>query len=1706
MSEIIEPIAIVGMAGRFPGARDVTEFWRNIRDGVECVDFPSEERLRAAGVPDSALRDPDYIRAVALAPDIDQFDAEFFGFSPRDADLCDPQIRLFLETAHAAIENAGYDPERVDDVGVFGSAGVNRYVELNIAGNRDTVRSASGMSVGVLNNSDYVGTTVSYRFNFRGPSLTLQTACSSSLLATHLAAQSLRAGECRIALAGGADVEFPVAHGHWWAPGSPLTRDGHCRPFDAAATGTIFGSGVGVVVLKLLSDALGDGDTIRAVIRGTAVNNDGSNKVGFSAPSMRGQSDVVVEALAIADVQASDIGFVEAHATGTVLGDPVEVAALRDAFQRMGGGEPDQCALASVKGNVGHLGHAAGVTSLIKTVLSLEHEAIPPSVNFTEPNPKLPLDGSPFRINDALREWRRTPNAPRLAGINSLGIGGTNVHAIIEEAPLPQRTPADSRPRVVVWSARSEAAEQAYRRTLADHLALTDEGLFADAAATLQDGRSAHGIRGAVVAGSAAQAADALAGSVLSGQTDGSRRVAFLLPGQGSQHIRMAVGLAEHEPVFATAMRECLDLFAAEGLDLRDLWRSDQDITDTGVAQPLLFAVEWALSRMWAAWGIRPAALLGHSIGELAAAAIAGIFDLPDAVRLVAARARAMSALPSGGRMLAITADAETVLKLAGRHVTVAVENSPRQTVVAGTEPAIDEFAATLAEAGIRCRKLDVSHAFHSPHMADAAAEFARAFDGVVAHPPTAPVYSAATGALMFEESATDPAFWTRQLTETVWFGRALRSLLADGTWALLEVGPGRVLSRLARQFPDVDLAVPTLPDPTEDTVSDQVSALTAAARLWACGQPIDWPSVEARTRTHRIPLPGYQYQRTRHWVDAPAPSPVPTTDVPVAEVSPFSVTSWTESLRESSEVDKTTAVVLLPDDAGRAADLVAALRCAGMNVIPVRPGEDFTDVAERQQAIDLVVHALTMRPWAEAGTATVDEQTELAFHSLLRLVQQAARYPSGGGTPGLLVLTERSVDVSGAEPVDAMKSLLHGLVRTLPQEDSSTTAKLVDVGPGTDEDELVAELESWRRNEVVALRGTRRWTRTERPLTVMAAPGRPIRRQGVYLITGGLGGLGIAVAKGLARTGLRPRLVLLGRTADDTHPGLRELTSLGAEYQVLACDVADRRSLARAIDIATARHGHVNGVLHLAGVAGDGLLLRRDRAAADDVLRPKVRGTLNLVELFADRPPLDFFVAFSSRAALNGLVGSGDYAGANAFMDTLCSQVDLNRCRMLSLDWPSWSKVGMAVPARRAPEPEHRWDTRLSSADCPVLDEHRLGKDPVLPGTGHLDFVLDAFRRTVPGGADGPIRLADVVFQRPLVARTPRKLTIGFDAADGGWRFTVSSASDDEDPVTHVTGHISASSEVPEQVDIEALRDRLSERRIPAKPANNRLFALGPRWNNVKRILAGPENGAEKLIELALPAAFAAETDRHALHPTLLDSATSYVRDPGHDGFHLPFMYQSMVVHDRLPAELLSHIRRRTSPDGLIVGDIDLLTTDGRVLARITGFTMRAVEDGSFLEPEADSATGATAGIDPDAGVDLLVQLLTAKTPRVVAVRPFEHDRPVAISERAPAPPPVRIAAPATEPAAPARPTAARVDQTVEDRVRMLWADSLGVTDIGDQQDFFVLGGNSLTAVELISQIRTEFGADIGMAALFDFPTVGALAEELRRLQAASR
>ena len=876
MNDHVEPIAIIGLGARLPGAADVGQFWSNLREGRESMTFLSDEELLENGVSPAMLAHPDFVRAVPLVPDVKLFDAGLFGMTAREAEICDPALRLFLEVAHSAIENAGYDVTKVGDgFGVFSASSPCDYKDVHLLQSLK-YRSADLVQMSTLNNTDYSATLTSYKLNLRGPAMTIVTACSSSLVALHVACQSLRYGECDAAVVGGANVEIPYGQGHQWVPGGVRSADGYCRPFDAHATGTMFGNGCAAVVVKRLADAQRDNDNIRAVVLGSAINNDGSEKVSFSAPSISGQSSVIMEAMGMAGCDPRTISYVEAHGTATALGDPIEVRALAEAYRQLAGADlpPGSIGLGSVKSNIGHLVWAAGISQVVKLALALEYEEIPPTVNFTEPNPKLELDQTPLYINHQLRPWPRVDGTPRRAGVSSLGIGGTNAHAVIEEAPRPPGRPAYSRPRVVVWSGRDTAAVDAGRERLISYFQGDGQDTFQDAATTLQQGRTIHQVRAMAIGPSAAGAAAALAAGRFVTTGDSGRPagpLAFLFPGQGSQYARMALGLYEQVPYFARIVDHCLSGFAEHGLDLHEPWRSEGlgALTDTRLAQPMLFTIEYALAMTLRHWGLPPSVLVGHSIGELTAAAVAGVFSLDDGIRLVAARALAMGDAPRGA-MLAVPAPADEVAPMLSSPLVVSVRNAPNRVVVAGPLDDVAALEKQLEAKGINALRVVTSHAFHSPMMADAARSFLETMRTVELHAPQIPVISAATGETVTDEEATDPAFWAGQVAAPVRFDQAVDTM-SGSAWTLVEVGPGHVLSALTRRHARLTeqgcAVLSTLRAGGDDGPADLDCVLNTVGRLWVAGHVVDWAAVDEEHDWRRVAMPGYPYQRTLHWV-----------------------------------------------------------------------------------------------------------------------------------------------------------------------------------------------------------------------------------------------------------------------------------------------------------------------------------------------------------------------------------------------------------------------------------------------------------------------------------------------------------------------------------------------------------------------------------------------------------------------------------------------------------------------------------------------------------------------------------------------------------------------------------------------------------------------------------------------------------------------
>ncbi|MBE9212898.1 acyltransferase domain-containing protein [Plectonema cf. radiosum LEGE 06105] len=920
-------IAIIGMAGRFPGAKNIDEFWQNIQNGVESIRPLTDEYLLSQGVDKSSLEHPQYVKAGAVLEDVELFDADFFGFSPREAEILDPQQRLFLECAVEAIETAGYNPQTYQGlIGVYGGAGMNGYL-FNLYTNPNIRNSVSNYQLFLASDKDFLTTRVSYKLNLEGPSVDVQTACSTSLVAVHIACQSLLSGECDMALAGGVAISKQV--GYLYQEGGIYSPDGHCRAFDADAKGTVSGSGVGIVVLKRLEDALNDGDCIDAIIKGSAINNDGAFKVSYTSPSIDAQAKVIRAAQLIASVEPSSISYIEAHGTGTALGDPIEIAALTQVFGSQKGAEGAEgvrgrqkaCGIGSLKTNIGHLDTAAGIASLIKAVLALKYKQIPPSLHFEQPNPQIDFNASPFYVNTSLSPWE-TDKLPRRAGVSSFGIGGTNAHLVLEENLTPSlRTPlsllrrgergvsdgtplstrgergvSDGTPlsltrrgeggEVKSWellliSAKTESAVLTATANLARYLEAHPDLNLADVAYTLKVGRQEFEHRRFLVCQNI-ESAILLLKSPDSPEvfththTPTTRSVAFMFSGQGSQYVNMGRELYETQPVFQETVDNCCTLLKPHlGFDLQTLiYPSEKGIgsenstpsplNQTAIAQPAIFIIEYALAKLWMSWGITPEVSIGHSIGEYVAACLAGVFSLEDALKVVAVRGKLMQQQPTGA-MLSVFLSANDIQSWLNDEITLAAINSPLLCVVSGKCEAIANLEKRLEASNIACRLLHTSHAFHSPMMSGAEKPFMQVLESIKLNPPSIPFISNVTGTWITATEATDKAYWVKHLRETVQFAAGVTELTKDSHRILLEVGAGRTLSTFAKG--QGELVLTSVRHPKEDK-SDVDFILNTLGQLWLNGLKIDWSGFYQQQKRYRVPLPTYPFERKRYWID----------------------------------------------------------------------------------------------------------------------------------------------------------------------------------------------------------------------------------------------------------------------------------------------------------------------------------------------------------------------------------------------------------------------------------------------------------------------------------------------------------------------------------------------------------------------------------------------------------------------------------------------------------------------------------------------------------------------------------------------------------------------------------------------------------------------------------------------------------------------
>ncbi|AZL60489.1 SDR family NAD(P)-dependent oxidoreductase [Tabrizicola piscis] len=1546
-------IAIVGMAAHLPGAADIATYWANLRDGRTAVRRLTEEELQAAGESAAMLRNPAYVPYAALLDGFDRFDADFFGFSPKEAAILDPQHRQFLEVTWEALEAAGHPPERFKGrVGVFAGCGMGSYFYFNLCSNPALVDS-TGMFLlrHTGNDKDFLSTRVSHVFDLKGPSLSVQTACSTSLVAVHYAVQALLTGECDMALAGGVTIDLPQGRGYVYKEGEVLSPDGMCHAFDHRAQGTVFGSGAGAVVLRRLEDALADGDHIWAVIKGSAVNNDGAAKAGYLAPSVEGQADCIATALGVAGVSADTVDYIECHGTGTYLGDPIEVTALTEAFRRTTSAK-GFARIGSVKTNIGHLDTAAGAASLIKTSLALYHRQMPPSLNYEAPNPVIDFDNSPFRVNDRLTDWPRRAGRRR-AGVNSLGVGGTNAHVVLEEPPELTASEASDWPfQVLTLSARSAMALGEASSRLAAHLRAHPEQDLADIAFTLKEGRRAFEHRRVLVAASHEEAAAMLeAGDprrVFTQRRVGDAPdVVFMFPGGGAQYPNMARDLYETEPVFAEWMDRGLAALGPLEAEIRALWlpaagqeaSAAERLRRPSLQLPLILIVEIALARLWESWGVTPSVLIGHSMGENAAACLAGVMSLEDAVGLVHLRGQLFDTVPAGG-MLSVPMSEVALAPFLG-DLDIASVNAPELTVVSGSDAGLADLADRLRAEGVETSRIAIDIAAHSRMLEPILDRFRAHLAGMRLSPPRIPIISNRSGQVLTDAEATSPDYWVAHLRGTVRFADGIATLRQKAERVYLEVGPGRAMATLAQANGAMGgQPVPASLRHPDDTVSDDRHFLATLGRLWACGAAPDWSQIWGEARRRRVPLPTYPFQRSRYFIEPGKPAVEAETDTFPARrdaVADFGYRMGWRTAPADCPVDVEAELgaplvwLVFADEAGVSRAAVQRLRAAGHKVITVHAGDSFArtsdqtytiapehgregydallaDLAQRDLSPARIAHfwLVTAREMFRPGSSFFQRNLEQGFWSLFFLGQAMGEIGLKP-LPHLVVFTSGAAQVRDEPVAHPEKATVAGPVKVMPREFPGLTAALLDVqvpsGRAGLPDEVVTqvleEMLATPANTVAALRGARRY---EARLAAAPMPEMADVPQGsVWVVTGGFGGIGVTVAERLMRDH-GAKIALIGRKvpeAGSLRAGvLARLERLG-KVVAIAADVCNPEDMRAAVSRATDELGPIYGVVHAAGTVDDAPLLGKASGAAEAVLSPKVHGTQLLGTLFPDGS-IARMVLFSSTSTVTSPAGQTDYVAANEFLNAFAKSRSGGKTKVTAINWGIWSGIGMAADAdarRRgedgaaAPLPglmilermrktdeETQFFATLTAGQW-VMDDHRLREGTaVLPGAAWPEIAAEAL--TALGAKPGFV-LNDLTVFRPLrlEADMPRDLRVTVSRSRDGQQRLQARALESAGWVLTAEAGIAALATSAGTVDLDAIAARCPER----QSAQGGLALPSAQEERLAfgprwQVLRATQIGAgEGLATLALPTQAARDTDACALHPALFDIGTGW-------------------------------------------------------------------------------------------------------------------------------------------------------------------------------------------------------------------------------------
>lgn len=1698
--ELEHDIAVVGMACRFPGAKNAEEFWQNVRDNKEAVQDLTDEQLIKAGVKESLLSNPLYVKRAAVLDNMDKFDPGLFGLSSLDAKMMDPQHRHFLELSWEALEHSGYDPSQYKGaIGVFGGSGHNAYMPYNLFSNPEFMAQHGLFLVRHTgNDKDFLCTRVSYHLDLQGPSVNVQTACSTSLVAIHYATQSLLSHECDMALAGGVTIENPHGQGYLYKEGEILSPDGHCRPFDVNSQGTLFGSGAGIVVLKRLVDAIEARDTIHAVIKSSAINNDGSGKVSYMAPSVEGQAAAIHEALAVADIPPQTVQFIECHGTGTPLGDPIEVAALTHAYGK-DNDEQQYCALGSVKANIGHLDTAAGVAGFIKAIMALKAEEIPPTTNFTADNPQIDFANSPFFVNAGLKPWPAT-SEPKRAAVSSLGVGGTNAHIILEET-LDEFSQAKSqqeqRHELLAFSGNTPEALERNINQLVDFLHENPETSFEDLAYTLKLGRKPLKHRYVTSSDSVANFLKDMAEPVKPESfvkaSEHERKVTFMFPGGGAQYPNMGRNLYEKEPVYREAIDECLNhLKTIVDYDLKALLYPEPQ--DFGAAKSALekpsrsvmslLVTQYAQAKLWMSWGIQPDSFVGHSLGENTAACLSGVFSLKDILGLVALRGQIFESADEGG-MLSVQLSAEAVEPLLGDNLTFAALNAAELCVVTGPIAALEELQETLSNRDIESQRVKINVAAHSALLDPVLSPFRSYLESIQLNSPEVPFLSNLTGGWIGEQQAASSEYWVEHLRNTVKFSECVNTLLQDKDRILLEVGPGETLCRLTKmqsEFSTEHVVLNSMRRADETDINDCTHMKKALGQLWIQGAVADWTEYNSGRELNRIPLPTYSFDHRTYWVEpgdaAFKGGEDDESNFGFKQAREEDQDNWLyhgvwrrQALAPRAVEESSSQTVLLFDDqSDLSTKLVSALDQNQVNSVRIVPGSQYQKVDANQFTVNpgnaddylrLITELQTqeieiagvIHTWSRCvksdGADNWAASRAFLFDSLFHLSQIMAM-EALDNDQRWLVITEKNQAIGSDEISNPLSAIATGPAKVIPNEFPNVKLSYVDIDSANSDracNQLVSEWNSLKQSDSVAYRGHQRWTLQYEvaPSTGyfdksnQSEPALPtLKAGGSYLITGGLGGLGLKTAATLAKAE-SIHLILVTRRdfpARDQWETLIEQSSyesdllqeliaiekLDATVQIESVDITDAEALKSLKATIDQQHGGLNGIIHTAGVIDDELISVKEIEKVDKVLAPKVQGTLNLDNVF-QFSSLDFSILFSSTSAVLGLPGQVDYASANAFLDAYALyHHGLGNSQVLAINWPAWRDAGMAaniangkhVVKQKAGaliehplldrlveknQNTHVYSTLYSVERNWIIKEHRI-KDStcLIPGSGYIEIARAAFSDAKEH--NGPISIRDVSFQLPFVVHDGEvnELQVHLQWSDENTATFIIQSENEDEWQEHCRGIVAMGNALSGKEDISSLQGRCQQgKQTFDDPDHHPLLDFGPRWASLEAVGYGD---SEACIELKLDDEFSSDLDHHHLHPAMLDMATAGAQKliphyhPNTE-LYVPVRYGELNYSSALPQHFFSHVRYRGSSGNDAVQDalfdITLMDANGNVLTTVESFTLQLISDVELLKRELakhdvgnheNLEQNLALGIDSAEGMALLSQAITQASP----------------------------------------------------------------------------------------------------------------------------